>query len=329
MTHRLCIAPMMDCTDRHDRVFLRLLSRHVRLYTEMITAAAIRHGDRTRLLRFSPVEHPLALQVGGSDPDAMAHAAEAAEAFGHDEVNINCGCPSDRVQAGRFGACLMAEPGTVAACVAAMRRACSLPVTVKMRIGIDQQDDYPTLVRFVEAIAAAGCGTVIVHARKAWLSGLSPRQNREVPPLRHEVVHRLKQDFPHLTVIINGGITDLDAAAEHLAVVDGVMIGRAAYHDPYMLAAADRRFFDAAAPVPTRAEVVAALVPYVAAELATGTPLQAITRHLLGLYQGVPGARAWRRVLTERACRPGAGAEVLHEAAARVAAACEARAAAA
>jgi tRNA-dihydrouridine synthase A len=328
MTHRLCVAPMMDCTDRHDRVFLRLLSRHVRLYTEMVTTGAIRFGDRDRLLRFSPVERPLALQVGGSDPDAMAFAAETAEAFGYDEVNINCGCPSDRVQSGRFGACLMAEPDTVAACVAAMRRACGLPVTVKSRIGIDRQDEEATLARFVETVAAAGCDTVIVHARKAWLSGLSPRENREIPPLRYDVVHRLKAARPDLTVVINGGIQGLDAAAAQLSHVDGVMIGRAAYHDPYLLAEADRRLFDPAAPVPSRQDVLAALLPYIEAELAEGTPLAAMTRHILGLFQGVPGARAWRRHLTERACRPGAGADVVREAAARVAAMAAGRAAA-
>jgi len=328
MTYRLCVAPMMDCTDRHDRVFLRLLSRHLRLYTEMITTGAIRFGDRDRLLRFAAVERPLALQVGGSDPDEMAFAAEMAEAFGYDEVNINCGCPSDRVQSGRFGACLMAEPETVAACVAAMRRACGLPVTVKSRIGIDRQDDETALARFVETVAAAGCDTFVVHARKAWLSGLSPRENREIPPLRYDVVHRLKAAHPELTVVINGGIDSLDAAAAQLGPVDGVMIGRAAYHDPYLLAEADRRLFDPAAPVRSRQEVVAALLPYIEAELAAGTPLAAITRHILGLFQGVPGARAWRRHLTERARRPGAGAEVVREAAAQVAAMAARRAAA-
>ncbi len=311
---RLSIAPMMDWTDRHCRVFHRCLTRHALLYTEMITAAAIRHGDRRRLLAFSDIEHPVALQVGGADPDDMALAAEIAAAFGYDEVNINVGCPSDRVQSGRFGACLMAEPKTVAASVAAMRRASALPVTVKTRIGIDDRDRFEDLHAFVETVAAEGCGTFIIHARKAWLSGLSPKQNREVPPLDYDRVYRLKRDFPALEIVLNGGVQSLDEAAAHLDRVDGVMLGRAAYQAPAILAQVDRLFFDPAAPVPERDGVVEAMLPYVAAELAAGTPLMAMTRHMLGLYQGLPGAKIWRRHLSENAHRAGASAAVLGEA---------------
>lgn len=326
MMHRVCIAPMMDWTDRHDRFFLRLISRHALLYTEMLTAAAVLHGDRPRLLGFSPQEHPLALQLGGADPEQMARAAAIAEAFGYDEVNINVGCPSDRVQSGRFGACLMAEPETVAACVAAMRRACGLPITVKSRIGVDDRDGYEDLTRFVATVADAGCRTFIVHARKAWLKGLSPKENREVPPLRYDTVHRLKREFPELEIVLNGGLTTLAAAEAQLALVDGVMIGREAYQNPYLLAEVDRRFFDPSAPVPARAAIVAGLLPYAEAALAAGAPLNAITRHILGLYQGQPGARAWRRHLAENAHRPGAGAAVIREAAGLVERAMAARA---
>ena len=315
---RLSTAPMMDWTDRHCRVFHRGLTRHALLYTEMITAAAIRHGDRQRLLGFSDVEHPVALQVGGADPDDMALAAETAEAFGYDEVNINVGCPSDRVQSGRFGACLMAEPETVAASVAAMSRACALPVTVKTRIGIDDKDSYEELHGFVETVAAKGCRTFIIHARKAWLSGLSPKQNREVPPLHYDRVYRLKQDFPALQIVLNGGVQSLDEAEAHLAGVDGVMLGRAAYQNPAILAGVDRRFFDPASPVPDRDSAVEALLPYVEAQLASGAPLIAMTRHILGLYQGLPGAKIWRRHLSENAHRPGASATVIGEALALV-----------
>ncbi len=312
--HRLCVAPMMDWTDRHCRYFLRQISRHAWLYTEMITASAIRHGDRDRLLGFSPEEHPLALQVGGAVPDDMAHAAERAAAYGYDEVNINAGCPSDRVQAGRFGACLMAEPGTVAACVRAMRRAGPLPVTVKCRIGIDHRDSYDDLAAFVGAVADAGCSTVIVHARKAWLSGLSPKENRSIPPLLPDLVYRVKRDFRSLEIVINGGILNLDQALAHLDRVDGVMIGRAAYQDPFVLAEADRRLFDGAAPVRSRAEIVEAMLPYIGAELAAGTRFPALIRPMIGLFQGVPGGRAWRRHLTGEAVRRGAGPEIVEEA---------------
>ena len=318
---------MMDWTDRHCRVFHRGLTKHALLYTEMITAAAIRHGDRQRLLGFSEVEHPVALQVGGADPDDMALAAETAEAFGYDEVNINVGCPSDRVQSGRFGACLMAEPETVAASVAAMSRACGLPVTVKTRIGIDDRDSYEELRAFVETVAAKGCGTFIVHARKAWLSGLSPKQNRELPPLDYGRVYRLKQDFPDLEIVLNGGVQSLDEAEAHLKRVDGVMLGRAAYQSPAILAEADRRFFDSAALAPDRDGAVEAMLPYVEAQLAAGSSLIAMTRHMLGLYQGLPGAKIWRRHLSENAHRAGADKAVIADALALVRQAREAAAA--
>ncbi len=305
---------MMDWTDRHCRVFHRGLTRHALLYTEMITAAAIRHGDRQRLLGFSEVEHPVALQVGGADPEDMALAAEQAEAFGYDEVNINVGCPSDRVQSGRFGACLMAEPETVAASVAAMRRACGLPVTVKTRIGIDDRDSYEELCGFVDAVASEGCTTFIIHARKAWLTGLSPKQNREIPPLDYDRVYRLKQDFPTLEIVLNGGVQSLDEAEAHLTRVDGVMLGRAAYQTPAILAEADRRFFDPTAVVPDRDDAVEALLPYVRSQRAAGTPLIAMTRHILGLYQGMPGAKIWRRHLSENAHRAGATEAVITDA---------------
>ena len=309
---------MMDRTDRHFRRVVRQITKHTRLYTEMVTAAAIKYGDCRRLLAFSTEERPVALQIGGADPYDMALAAEQGAHFGYDEININVGCPSDRVQAGRFGACLMAEPHTVAACLAAMRRASGLPVTVKTRIGIDDRDSFADLRGFVDAVASAGCDTVIVHARKAWLHGLSPKQNREVPPLRYEAVHRLKQDFPHLTVVINGGIIDLNGACRQLVLVDGVMIGRAAYADPYMLAGADRLLFDGTDPVPSRHDVVRGLLPYVDAEIAAGTSLSAITRHLFGLFQGQPGAKAWRRRLTEGAVGPTANRTVVEAALAAV-----------
>jgi tRNA-dihydrouridine synthase A len=313
-THRLSVAPMMDWTDRHCRFFLRQVSRRVRLYTEMVTTGAVLHGDRERILGFSEAEQPVALQLGGSDPEAMARAAAIGADWGYAEINMNVGCPSDRVQSGRFGACLMAEPKTVATCVAAMRAACDVPVTVKSRIGIDDRDSYEELVAFIGTIAEAGCDTFIVHARKAWLSGLSPKENREIPPLRYEVVHRLKRDFPHLTIAINGGITSLDAAAEQLAHLDGVMIGREAYQNPWMLAEADRRIFGEDGPARSRRDVVDGFLPYVEANRSRGVPLGSMTRHILGLYQAVPGARAFRRHLAENAHRPGAGPEVLRAA---------------
>jgi tRNA-dihydrouridine synthase A len=314
----IAVAPMLDWTDRHYRYFIRLLSRHTLLYTEMVTTGAILRGDRERLLAHDPIEHPLALQLGGSDPAELARCACIAADWGYDELNLNVGCPSDRVQSGRFGACLMAEPDLVAACVAAMRVATDLPVTVKTRIGIDERDSYQELADFVRRVAAGGCTVFIVHARKAWLSGLSPKENREIPPLRHEVVHRLKRDFPELTIVLNGGLTTLEQVTEQLRQVDGVMIGRAAYENPYLLAEVDRRFFGSSAPPPNRHQVVRALLPYLEDRLRAGTPLQCMTRPILGLFQGIPGARAWRRVLSERAWRHGAGVEVVEAALERV-----------
>ena len=320
MLNRLiAIAPMLDWTDRHCRYFLRLLTGHALLYTEMVTTGAILHGDRERLLAYDPAEHPLALQLGGSDPVELARCARIAAGWGYDEVNLNVGCPSDRVRSGRFGACLMAEPDVVAECVAAMRATMNLPVTVKTRIGIDGRDSYEELADFVRRVAAGGCAVFVVHARKAWLSGLSPKENREIPPLRYEVVHRIKQDFPELTVVLNGGLITLEQAAEQLRRVDGVMIGRAAYENPYLLAEVDRRYFGVSTPPPGRHEVVRALLPYLEKQLQAGTPLHCMTRPILGLFQGIPGARAWRRTLSERACRRGAGLEVVEAALERVA----------
>ena len=314
----ISVAPMMERTDRHCRYFLRQISRHVRLYSEMVTTGAVLHGDRGRLLAFDAAEHPVALQLGGAEPAALAACARIAADLGYDEVNLNVGCPSDRVQAGRFGACLMAEPALVARCFAAMQDAVAVPVTVKHRIGIDDQEDWPALRAFVAALADAGCRHVIVHARKAWLSGLSPKQNRDVPPLRYALVHRLKDAFPALQVTINGGIRTLDAAADHLARVDGVMLGRAAYEDPYLLATADARFFGDPAGPASRHRVVERMLPYIDAAVADGTPLRAVARHMIGLFNGLPGARAWRRHLSEHAGRPGAGADVVRRAAALV-----------
>ena len=315
LDYRLSVAPMMDWTDRHDRFFLRLISRRVLLYTEMIPSGAILRGDRERFLAFDPAEQPLALQLGGAEPEMLADCAAIAAARGFAEINLNVGCPSDRVQNARFGACLMAEPALVARCVAAMRGvAGAVPVTVKIRIGIDQRDSYADLKDFVTAQAEAGCARIIVHARKAWLQGLSPKQNREVPPLDYERVYALKRDFPALGIVLNGGVMTLDQAAAHLERVDGVMIGRAAYQNPYLLAAADRRFFGDAREPPSREQLVERLLPYARVQAAQGVPIQAITRHILGLFNGLPGARLWRRALSESAHRPGAGAEVIEQA---------------
>jgi tRNA-dihydrouridine synthase A len=305
---------MMDWTDRHCRYFLRLIARQALLYTEMIPAAALLHGPRARLLRFDPAEHPVALQLGGCAPAELARAAALGAAAGYDEINLNVGCPSDRVQSARFGACLMAEPARVAACVEAMRGAVALPVTVKTRVGIDQRDDYGFLQRFVAAVVAAGCGTLIVHARKAWLGGLSPKQNREIPPLRYELVHRVKREFPGLEVIANGGIRTLEQARAQLRHVDGAMVGREAYQNPYVLTGWERALFEQAGPARCRFEVIEGLLPYIERERAAGTPLKAITRHILGLFNGLPGARAWRRHLSEAAHRQGAGVEVVEQA---------------
>ncbi|HJU38498.1 MAG TPA: tRNA dihydrouridine(20/20a) synthase DusA, partial [Tahibacter sp.] len=300
---------MMDWTDRHCRYFHRLLSPHARLYTEMVTAAALTHGNRRHLLEHSDFEQPLALQLGGSDPAELAQAARHGADAGYVEINLNVGCPSDRVQSGRFGACLMREPALVADCVRAMRDAVSVPVTVKCRIGVDEQDEYADLQHFTERMIAAGVGTLVVHARKAWLQGLSPKENREIPPLNYDRVYRLKRDFPDLVVVINGGITTVDAVVEHLHHVDGVMLGRAAYHDPYVLARVEEALYGVAPP--SRDAVLRALLPYIEAERERGTAFKHIARHILGLYQGLPGARAFRRVLSERAHRADAGVDVL------------------
>jgi len=309
--HRLCIAPMMEWTDRHCRFFLRLITRQARLYTEMVTTAAIVHGKAERLLVFDPAEHPVALQLGGSDPKDLATCARIGERFGYDEINLNVGCPSDKVQEGRFGACLMAEPGLVAQGVRAMRDAVAVPVTVKTRIGIDDKDSYAELVHFIGTVAEAGCSTFIMHARKAWLQGLSPKENRQIPPLRYDVVRQLQSGFPALEFILNGGIVTAEQVDGHLTEFPGVMLGRAAYENPYLLAQADGRWFGKTGSIPSRVDIVEAFRPYVAAELSRGQRLHSVTRHILGLFQGVRGGRAWRRYLSENACKPGAGLEVL------------------
>jgi tRNA-dihydrouridine synthase A len=308
-----CVAPMMDWTDRHCRYFHRLISQHALLYTEMVTTGALIHGDRHRFLHFNPEENPLALQLGGSNPQDLATCAKMAEDYGYDEVNLNVGCPSERVQNGRFGACLMAEPALVAECVSAMKHAVSIPVTVKSRIGVDDKDSYEELCVFVSTIAKAGCETFIVHARKAWLSGLSPKENREVPPLRYDVVYQLKTDFPQLEIILNGGITSLDHADEVLQHIDGVMMGREAYHNPYLLAEVDRRFFGVQTEPPSREAILELLIPYVQRQLKAGVRLNSVSRHILGLFHGMPGGRLWRRHLSENACKLGADETVLYK----------------
>ncbi|HEX4894773.1 MAG TPA: tRNA dihydrouridine(20/20a) synthase DusA [Solimonas sp.] len=318
---RFCVAPMMDWTDRHCRYFLRRISRHARLYTEMVTTPALIHGARNRLLKFDDSEHPVALQLGGSDIGELEQCTALGEKWGYDEVNLNCGCPSDRVQEGRFGACLMREPEHVAAAIRAMRRSTKLPVTVKHRIGVDDSEDYVFMRRFVETIAAEGCEVFIVHARKAWLKGLSPKENREIPPLQYELVHRLKQDFPQLTIVINGGLKTLDDCSAHLPALDGVMLGREVYDNPYLLAEVDARLFGDTHPVPSRQEVLASLFPYVERELAAGTHLNHITRHILGLFRGQPGGRAFRRTLSEGLAHGAVGIELLEDALADVEAA--------
>ena len=308
---RIAVAPMMDYTDRHCRYLLRLVSPRVLLYTEMVTAQALAHGDVERLLGFDPAEHPVALQLGGSDPRLLAHAARLGAARGYDEINLNVGCPSDRVQSGRFGACLMAEPALVADCVLAMRESVQVPVTVKCRIGIDDQDDYAFLERFVATVREAGVDTFIVHARKAFLQGLSPKENREVPPLRYEVPLQLKQEHPDLVVVLNGGLKTVAQVRDWLPRFDGVMLGRQAYHEPYLLAELQREFIDPGAALPTREWIVARYADYVERMLAEGHRLPLMLRHIHGLYAGFPGARSWRRFLSEQGARPGAGAAVL------------------
>ncbi len=312
------VAPMMDWTDRHCRTFHRLMTRRARLYTEMLTTAAILHGDRTRLLAFDGCEHPVALQLGGSNPNDLAASAKIGEDFGYDEINLNVGCPSDRVKEGRFGACLMAEPFLVADCIAKMKATVTIPVTVKCRIGIDDQDVDEALDVFARAVVASGANAMIVHARKAWLNGLSPKENREIPPLDYQRVYRLKTALPHVPIIINGGIGSIEEAKRHLAHVDGVMLGRAAYREPWRLLDVDPEIFGEAAPLATMKDVLQAMMPYIERELAKGTRLHSITRHFVGAFHGVPGARAFRRYLAENGVRGGAGTEVLREAIALV-----------
>ncbi len=305
---------MMEWTDRHCRFFHRLLTRRALLYTEMLTTGAVLRGDRARLLAFDPAEQPVALQLGGCEPAALAQAARIGEDFGYREINLNVGCPSDRVQEGRFGACLMAEPGLVAEGVAAMKAAVKIPVTVKCRIGIDEQDPEQSLFGFTDAVKAAGADALIVHARKAWLKGLSPRENRDVPPLDYPLVHRLKASHPGLAIVLNGGIASLEQAQAELGALDGVMMGRAAYQEPWRLLAVDPLLFGEPAPFASAREAALALIPYIERELAKGVRLHSITRHMLGLFRAVPGARAFRRHLSTEAMKPGAGAAVMADA---------------
>ncbi len=313
-SHRFSVAPMLDWTNRHCRYFHRLITKQALLYTEMVTTGALIHGGSHRFLHYSPIENPVAFQLGGSNPKDLALCAKMIEDYGYAEVNLNVGCPSDRVQNGRFGACLMADPQLVADCVAAMSEAVSIPVTVKSRIGIDEQDSYPELVHFVSTISKAGCNTFIVHARKAWLSGLSPKQNRDIPPLRYDVVYQLKKDFPDLTIIINGGITTLEQAEHHLTQVDGVMMGREAYHNPYILADVDQRIFGVTHVALSRSAVIEQLMPYLQEQLKTEARLNSVSRHILGLFHGEPGARGWRRYISENVSRLGADEQVILEA---------------
>ncbi len=314
--NRLSVAPMMDWTDRHCRYFHRLLAPHARLYTEMVTSAALVHGDRQRLLGFDDAEHPVALQLGGSDPQELAQAARIGADFGYDEINLNVGCPSNRVQSGRFGACLMHEPALVADCFTSMREAVTIPVTIKCRLGVDEQDEYADLQHFIETVAARGCGVFIVHARKAWLKGLSPKENREVPPLNYQRVYQLKRDFPALTILINGGIQSLAEVQTHLVHTDGVMLGRTAYHEPYRLAELEHALFGT--PLPDRMALIRQMREYTERHLAEGGKLNHISRHLLGLFQGLPGARGWRRHLSENAHRDNADWGVVERALASI-----------
>ena len=312
--HRFSIAPMMDWSDHNCRYFWRLLTKQALLYTEMVTTGALIHGDRKRFLHFNREEHPVALQLGGSDPKDLARCARWAQEWGYDEVNINCGCPSDRVQSGMFGACLMGKPNLVADCVKAMMDSCDIPVTVKHRIGIDHMESYEQLLAFIEPVAVAGCSVFIVHARKAWLQGLSPKENREIPPLNYPWVYQLKKDFPHLTIVVNGGIQTIEECQDHLEHVDGVMLGREAYQNPWMLAQVDEALFGMDSPLKSRDDVIAELLPFAEQQLAQGGQLNHITRHILGLYQGIPGARKFRRHLSENAYKKEAGIRILAEA---------------
>lgn len=319
LNRKFTVAPMLDWTDRHCRYFHRLLSKQAVLYTEMVTTGALLHGDPERHLRFNQEEHPVALQLGGSEPQEMAECARLAESYGYDEVNINVGCPSERVQKGAFGACLMAEPQLITDCVAAMREAVTLPVTVKNRIGIDDQDDYGGLHTFISTVSQAGCQTFIIHARKAWLQGLSPKENRDIPPLRYELVYQIKQEFPQLEIIINGGITTIEQCQQHLQHVDGVMVGREAYHNPWLLAQVDPLIYGTDAPFLERQAAFEAFLEYVQMQQEAGVALNHMSRHILGLFQGMPGARAFRRLISENAHKPDAGIELLRTAAKKIA----------
>jgi tRNA-dihydrouridine synthase A len=313
------VAPMMGWTDRHARYFLRLISKHTLLYTEMVTTGALLHGDHTKFLHFHASEHPLALQLGGNDAKALSQCTALAEQAGFDEVNLNVGCPSDRVKSGHFGACLMAQPELVAECVTAMKAAATIPVTVKCRVGIDDMESYQAFEHFIATVAAAGCDIFIVHARKAWLQGLSPKQNRETPPLKYEYVHRLKQARPALTIVINGGIKTIESVQQQLQSVDGVMIGREAYHNPYLLASVDKDIYrDEAAVIKSREQIVLALCDYIDAQQASGVALHSITRHILGLFQGCRGAKAWRRHLSENTHRADADSAIVRAALSKV-----------
>ena len=318
MPNPLSIAPMMDRTDRHYRYFMRQITQRTLLYTEMVTSAAIMHGDKEHLLGFSEEEKPLSLQVGGDNPADLAECARIAEGMGYDEINLNVGCPSSRVQSGNFGACLMAQPQQVADCVAAMINATKIPVTVKHRIGVDDLDSYEDMVNFVKVVSQAGCDRFTVHARKAWLEGLSPKENRDVPPLRYDDVHRLKQDFPHLFIEINGGFKTLDQVQQHLQSVDAVMVGRAAYDNPYLFATVDKEFYTESASFFNRHEVVENMYDYIDKWAAKGLKLNKITRHMLQLFTGIPGSRAWKQHITENSCRLGIGSEVVREALGKV-----------
>jgi tRNA-dihydrouridine synthase A len=305
---------MMECTDRHYRYFARLIAPSVLLYTEMVTTGALMHGDYHRFLSFDSLEHPIALQLGGSEPQKLAHCAKLGADYGYDEINLNIGCPSDRVKSGRFGACLMLDPNLVAECVLAMMNAVSIPITVKCRIGVDDQDSYESLVNFIEIVSKAGCEVFIIHARKAWLNGLSPKQNREVPPLQYDIVRKIKQDYPHLTIILNGGIKALIQIDEELPHVDGLMIGREAYSNPYFLSEIHAKYYPDASKSLPRQDVVSFFLPYIEQQLKNNIKLSSITRHILGLFQGQPGARKWRRYISEHAHLPGADINIIKEA---------------
>jgi len=311
VNRRLSVAPMMDWTDRHARYFLRLITKHTLLYTEMVTTGAVLNGDRDKLLSYDTSEHPIALQLGGCDPVALAECAKIGVDYGYDEINLNVGCPSDRVQSGRIGACLMAEPELVSDCIFAMKKAVSVPVTVKHRIGIDDLDSYELLSKFVQIVSLSGCDSFIVHARKAILSGLSPKQNREIPPLIYDRVYQLKKDFPDLELIVNGGIRSLEETVEHLKQVDGVMIGREAYHNPYILASVDKELFEKDVAPISRIEIVEAMLPYTENYLKSGGKLQHITRHMLGLFHAQPNGKLWRRYLSEAVTKSNSGVDVL------------------